>query len=154
MADPTLKDGFDAADAERTTFLERARDYASLTIADVLPPHNQQANEELPNSWRNIGGVGVENMTGRLMTSLFPVGVPWFEFAATAELRASQELSAEQKNEWIALLYARELVVASKMEASNYRLANRAALESLMICGNTLTRLAPDYDLRYYRFDN
>lgn len=154
MPEPkTLKDQFGAADQERGRLLELWRDYAILTIPDVLPRSQQAAHDEFPAAWRNIGGVGVENMVGRLLTSLFPVGLPWFAIEASAEVMADRALSEADKAAFGALLFQRELVIAAKLESTNYRTAARSALESLIVCGNTLLRAGPGYDVRYYRPD-
>ena len=162
MTKETISDRFGEADEKRSSLLQRCRDYASLTIPAVLPPAGQSQDDELPACWSNIGGEGMENMVGKVLTSLYPVGIPWFAITPAAEVKAAvgsltgygTPLTADQYNEFAAMLYAWELVAASKAEASNYRLAKRAETESLLICGNGLTRMARDYSLRYFRFDN
>jgi len=154
MSKETIESRFKKADQDRATLLAHSRDYASLTIPEVLPPANQDENTELPSCWTNIGGEGTENMIGRLLTSLYPVGLPWFRMDISTELRASRTISTEDKNRLISMIWQRELLTASRLEATNYRVASRAALESLIICGNALTRQANDYNLRYFQFND
>jgi hypothetical protein len=157
VADPkNLKAQYEEADGKRASFMERCRNYAALTIPDVLPPLNQTLDSELPACWRNIGGVGVENMVGRIITSLYPIGVPWFRILPSADVRASVdrgELPVDYYNEFVLKLAVRELIAASHMENTNYRVVKRAVIESLVVCGNALSRTAKDYNQRYFRFD-
>ena len=154
MANKSIGQQFMDADAKRTTLLDECRQFSALTIPDVLPLENKTVNDRLERCWTNTGGEGMENMVGRSLTALFPIGLPWFHKDVSAEVRASTEISEDDKLALYTALMRRELLMASLLESTNYRLAKRSQLESVYICGNGLTRMASDYSHRYFRFDN
>jgi hypothetical protein len=150
----TLKSDYEAADQKRSAFLERARDCAALTMADVLPRQNMKQDQVYQRAYRALGHIGIENLVGRLLVALYPPGIAWFRFSPSAEVKADPSLVPEEFLAFEGYLYGRELLVQSKLESTNYRVVKRTALESILVAGNALTHLTDDYRLKYYRLDN
>ncbi len=157
----TLADEFRDQDARRATVLRRARECSALSISDVLPQLGLNEDGAIPEVFRNLGSNGAENMVGRLLVSLFPVGVPFYRFLPSPSIRANQNMTPELIGGLESMLYSRELQVQDYLELSNYRLAQRAALESLIVTGNSLTVLdSPEpargkhnFSMRYFRLN-
>ena len=60
-------------------FLDRAWDAAELTLPFILP-RDTTHNQELPTPYQSIGATGVNNLTAKLMLTLFPPNTPFFKF--------------------------------------------------------------------------
>jgi len=149
----TIASDFDAAQAEREPVLTRAREYAAFTIPAVLPVEGQTEAQEHLRAYQSVGASGTENLVGRLLVALFPPGVPWWRFLPSAELEADESIPPGYLEAFAVKLYAREMVVQSKLDSTNYRMAERSALEDILVAGSSLTQLDDDYRLRRFRFD-
>ena len=59
--------------------MERAWDAAELTIPFILPRHRTQ-DHDLPTPFQGIGARGVNNLSAKLLLTLFPPNSPFFKF--------------------------------------------------------------------------
>jgi len=157
----TFEDEFKKTDEARSRFMAGARECAALSIPDVLPPLNHTQDAEFPKTFSSLGNVGSENMVGRILVSLFPVGIPFFRFMPSPSILANPYLSGDEIGALESMLYGRELQVQNTLELTNFRVAARTALESVLITGNALPVLDdPDpangrhnFRMRHFRTD-
>ena len=63
----------------RQTFLEEAWDAAELTLPFILP-RNATYNQTLPTPYQGVGARGINNLTAKLLLTLFPPNSPFFKF--------------------------------------------------------------------------
>ena len=148
----TLKAEFEAQDAKRANVTERVRECAAFTIPWVLPEENTKGTDTILQPYQSLGSSGIENLVGKLVGSLFPTGTPWWSTVPSAQARTS-DLSPEDMEAFKATLLARDLLIESKLDDTNYRIAQRAVLENVMVAGNSLAFLTRDYMLKTFRFD-
>lgn len=157
---------FTADDASRLAILERVRLCASLTKPWVQPPLNQQPNTKLPEVYQSVGSSGVTNLEGKMLLSLFPPGLPWFQLILNPKIRYNPQVDPNLIDQMEQALFLRELVIQSVLESANiesvgarrerragFRSRKRMALSQLLITGDVLEYLDDDYRLHVYRRD-
>ncbi len=154
MADKrTLKSEFDNADARRSSMLERARECAELTLPSVLPRAGQTKDAELVRPYQSLGAYGSTNLTNKLLLSMVPVGVPWFQETASARIRGDAGTTPESLTVLEAQLYFRDLLIRDQLEAARLRTRYRTSIEQVVILGNTLSMMTDDYTIKTFRLD-
>jgi len=135
-------------------FMERVRDCAAFTVASILPPAEvRSTRDRLPESYQSLGYMGVKNIQGRLLLSLFPVGMPWFTFAPPPALLRDPGMTNDVITEIQSALYTRELIIQSQLDRTNYRKQMRLNLEQMIVTGNCLFQVLDSYEIKSYRFD-
>ena len=149
----TIAKQYEQAANFRETILERVRDASVMTVNSVLPPVNDTDASEWDRAYQSLGAMGVENLVGRLLMALFPPGTPWFRFMVAPATAADPTVDPAELNDLEAFLYARELQVQSRLDATDYRAQYRTQLEHLIVAGNTLGLMQDDYEVRPYRMD-
>ena len=148
----SIKSDFDTANKQRQTVLDRLRACAAFTIPWVLPNDDIAETDEILQPYQALGAQGVENLVGKLLVSLFPTGTPWWSSRPSAEARAG-DLPPDVLEAFANHLAARDLLIEGKLDSTNYRMAQRSALEQIIVLGNSMTRLTSDYQTRGYRPD-
>ena len=168
MKQTTIKGEFADLDNDRAEFLSHLRDCAAFTIPSILPPASVTGtNKRLPEAFQSLGARGVKNIQGRLITTLFPIGTPWFSLRLPPHLefgagRDVPDETVDAVNEGIA---ATELVVQSQIDRTNYRRAFRMTIEQAVVLGNWcyqvldkpadgMPQVQQPYNVRVFRFDN
>ena len=63
----------------RQWFLSRAWEGAEVTIPFILP-RNYTLDQDLPTPYQGIGARGVNNLSAKLLLTLFPPNSPFFKF--------------------------------------------------------------------------
>jgi len=156
----TIKKQFERLHTQRYPILQRVREAAAYTIPSILPeeefPFGEGQSEqqrELLRPYQSLGARGVSNLASKLTMTLFPPGIAWFRFTPSPAAVYDAEISDELFAQWWAFLSERERRVSQKLDTTNYRIAQRTAIENLLVAGNSLTRLNDDYSMVAYRFD-
>ena len=62
----------------RTTYLERAREAAKLTIPSLVPDAGHSSATKLYTPYQGVGARGVNNLASKLLLSLLPPNAPFF----------------------------------------------------------------------------
>lgn len=156
---------YHAATSERDQHLARARRCAELTLPPYLPDLGRTSGDALKKNFQSLGARGVSNLQGHLVTAIWPVGVPFFTYEATAEIRHSTRISAERKQAIADELYIREMIVQAAVESirgrgarqpATFRTIKRTVLGHALITGESLELLnddGDDFQLRTFRRD-
>jgi len=139
--------------AAKSEVLERAREHAALTVPSVVIDIGSTINDPMLQSYQNIGSDGVSNLRSHLLTALFPP-IPWFRFVPSAKVRTNVLIDDEMFAMFENWLYARELLVASQVDAHNHRVKQAVAIGHQLIVGDSLVRLMKDYRLKNYPVEN
>jgi hypothetical protein len=133
----------------RQNFLERAYDAAELTIPFILP-RNKTQDHDLPTPFQGIGARGVNNLSAKLLLTLFPPNSPFFKFQiddfTLQELQAQRAPVEEALN-------SMERSVMDEVEAKAMRVPLNEALRHLIITGNACIHVDKDNAMRVFHLD-
>ena len=134
----------------RTTYLERAREAAKLTIPSLVPDAGHSSATKLYTPYQGVGARGVNNLASKLLLSLLPPNAPFFamrlddftiqELAQTDGARAKVD---EALNKY-------ERAVMTEIENSGMRSPIFEALKQLIVAGNVLLYLPPEGGARVF----
>lgn len=134
----------------RTTYLERAREAAKLTIPSLVPDSGHSSATKLYTPYQGVGARGVNNLASKLLLSLLPPNAPFFamrlddftiqELAQTDGARAKVD---EALNKY-------ERAVMTEIENSGMRSPIFEALKQLIVAGNVLLYLPPEGGARVF----
>jgi hypothetical protein len=108
-----------------------------------MPPRGSGPYTDLPTPYQGLGAQGVNNLSSKLLLSLFPPTQPFFRLvpADPESLRASGDKVQSQVEEGLARM---EKVVASEFEVMALRVKLFEALKHLLVAGNVTLQLLPD----------
>lgn len=125
---------------DRQQHLTRAYDASALTLPYLLPDNDRSKDDELPRIYSGVGARNVNNLSSKLMLTLFPPGSPYFRMEIddqTLEELTQQEGMRAQVEE---ALGSRERTVLSKFEANALRVPLSEAIMHLIVAGNVLIK--------------
>lgn len=84
--------------AEREAFLERAYDNCELTIPSLIRRNGDNSYTDPDAPWESIGAFLLNNLTNKIVLSLFPAGLPWIKLSPSRDVIASlAELDDEER---------------------------------------------------------
>jgi len=145
-----MKDKGSAADryahlsADRTTFLDTARDCARVSLPYLIPPTGTYSGQKLPTPWQSMGAKGVNVMASKLMLSLFPVNTSFFKLQINdGEFTKDPQLDAQARTEIDLALSRMERTVNQHLAESQDRVVLFQAMKHLVVSGNVLVYLGP-----------
>jgi len=145
-----MKDKGSAADryahlsADRTTFLDTARDCARVSLPYLIPPTGTYSGQKLPSPWQSMGAKGVNVMASKLMLSLFPVNTSFFKLQINdGEFTKDPQLDAQARTEIDLALSRMERTVNQHLAESQDRVVLFQAMKHLVVSGNVLVYLGP-----------
>jgi len=137
---------FKILDSLRTSKLERARYYSSLTLPTILPPEGWTEQSALPQPYSSTAARGVTNMASRMLSALLPLNdMPFFKF----EMASGEEPEPDIYSYLDALSYQ----VFNKLSTANLRETIYQLLQHLIIVGDVLLIMDDDYNFRLIRLD-
>ncbi len=154
MADTTIKGRYTALESTRSPYLERARECAKLSIPSLMPPNGHGSTSKLPTPFQGIGSKGVNNLSSKLLITLFPPNSPIFrhmidDFAL--EKLAQKEGARAAVEEALA---RHERAVQTDIETSGDRVTIHEGMKQLIVSGNVLLYLPPKKKgMRVFRLD-
>ncbi len=142
----SLQERFFIMDSDRSAKLDRARQCASLTIPQLMPPDGWTEIDALPQPFSSEAGRGVVNMSSRILSALIPLNdMPFFQF--------SLKDGTEPNPETYTLLESLSYQVYNKLSGKNLRSAVYQALQSLITVGDVLMIMEDDFSYRLVRLD-
>lgn len=146
----TAQGRYDQLAASRSMPLYRAREAAKLTIPALVPPVGSTQATRLPTPFQSTGARGVNNLSSKLLLSLFPPNQPFFrmeigEFAI--EQMTRQPGMKAQVDKALAKI---EREVQTEVETSAIRTSVAEALKHLIVAGNVLLFMQPAGTVRTY----
>ena len=142
-------------DAAREEVLRRCQRLAAVTIPSVFPWSEQSENEVLDTPYQGIGARTVNNLSNKLLLTLFPVSSPFFKLEVSEGiLQKLQEEGAEGiKTQVESKLLEMENIIQSDMEVNAFRTTIFEALRSLVVTGNFLLYIPAEGEPVGYRLD-
>lgn len=151
--DPGLKGRWMKLDSSRSNVLLRAREYSRLTIPSLLPPLGSTQNTTLPTPFQSVGAWGTNNVSSKILLTLFPPNTPLFKLAVddftVAELAQNPDARAEVELG----LNRIERAVTTEIETLALRVPIFEALKHLVVTGNVLIYIDNDGKMKVYRLD-
>jgi hypothetical protein len=137
---------FKILDGLRTSKVERARYYSTLTVPSLLPPDGWTEQESLPQPFSSTAARGTTSMASRMLSALLPLNdMPFFKF----ELKSGEEPDAEIYSYLDALSYQ----VYNKLSTANLREIIYQTLQHLIVVGDVLLIMDDDFNFRVIRLD-
>ena len=133
----------------RQTFLEEAWDAAELTLPFILP-RNATYNQTLPTPYQGVGARGINNLTAKLLLTLFPPNSPFFKFQIddfTLEELQQQRAPVEEG------LNSMERAVMDEIEGKAMRVPLNECIRHLLITGNALLHADKNNAIRVFHLD-
>ena len=134
----------------RTTYLERAREEAKLTIPSLVPDAGHSSATKLYTPYQGVGARGVNNLASKLLLSLLPPNAPFFAMRLddfTIQELAQSEGARAKVDE---ALNKYERAVMTEIENSGMRSPIFEALKQLIVAGNVLLYLPPEGGARVF----
>ena len=152
----------------RTIYLNRAIDCSKLTIPALVPESDMyqgwQGNtyNKLPSLYQGSGANGVNNLSAKLLLSLYPPAQPFFRL--TMDANKIRDYVAQQGGEeenvttmFDQVLSKMERQIMRKLDQIQARPAIFEAIKHLLVAGNALLYIGPDrikmYSLRSFCVD-
>lgn len=134
---------------KRQCFLDRAWDAAELTLPFILP-RNGDLDQDLPTPYQGIGAKGVNNLTAKLLLTLFPPNSPFFKFQI--DDFTLQELGG-MRSEVEEGLNSMERAVMDEVEAKAMRIPLNECLRHLIISGNAVIHVGKGGSIRVFHLN-
>lgn len=158
-AEGEIAELFNAYDNARSAHLERAREYAELTIPSVLPPDGFTENSELIVPDSSLGAKLVTNLSSRIVSAALPAGLPFIRASLKLEEMDTELLQQIMDDQEYAQAIDEDLALVERMiirslEQHQARLAVQLGVEHCAITGTQLAEKAEDGTWRVYRLDN
>ena len=147
MEEQTLKARFRKMEKDREPFLDRAQRASLLTQPALFPPdeHNEYSN--LKDPFQSQGSRGVENLTSKMLTALFPPGVVWFKYRLTPEgenaITGSPSVNQRTKGQIDSILLDRAKKVWGVLEQPWFRPRLTELFRHLIVGGNGILQQLP-----------
>lgn len=147
----------------RDPYLRAAYDSARLTIPSLFPePSDAQDSDrnrkELEVPWQELGARATNNVSSKLLLSLFPPSHPILKYQVEPSIAAAARESEGSNDEMTKVqkgLGQREIELTELIEADGIRSSLHEGLRQLVVAGNVLIR-KPDDDeggLRVFRLN-
>lgn len=142
---------YQALEAKRAPYIERARESARLTIPALMPPLGKTGARELEVTKQSLGGRGVNNLASTLLLALVPPNAPFFRLQLSPEIEVQIEGEAKTEIEKSLSLWERSVV--AEVERSGLRTPMFSGLRQLLVAGNVVIFFRPNGGIRVYHLD-
>lgn len=149
----TLQQRYEQLAQHRTSYLNRARSCAALTIPAMLPPDGHSPTAPLPTPWQSLGARGVNHLSSKLLLALFQPNAPFFKLGIDELLLEKLTKQPELKAEVDEGLARVERSVMGEIETTAVRVGVFEALKHLLVSGNVCVFMNPKGGLRIFRLD-
>ncbi len=139
----------------RSIYLRRAIDCSSLTIPALVPESDMYSgwqgntSNKLPSLYQGSGANGVNNLSAKLLLSLYPPAQPFFRLTMDAAgIRDYVEQSGGQEENITTMfdqvLSKMERQIMRKLDQIQARPAIFEAIKHLLVAGNALLYIGPE----------
>ena len=158
----SLKNEYEKLKQDREEFLQRGHRNSILTIPAALPLEGQQRHQ-LPQNFQSIGSRGVNNLSSKLLLTLFPPTLPFMRLKVAPSTMASLVAEAGSEDKAAAVMAEVEASLSriekeavSEFDQDGWRPALAEGLRQAVITGNALLYDRPGglrpaaYDMRRY----
>lgn len=146
-----------ALDGKRAQHLTRCRLCAKLTIPSILPDIGVDDNTDLPIPYQGLGARAVNNLSAKLLLTLFPPNTSFFRLdpdpGVIEELKELSPENADVKQRIEKQLRQLEQTCIQDFEQKAMRVKLFEAIRNLVVTGNSLVEIQEEGDLRVHRID-
>jgi hypothetical protein len=164
----TLRTRYQRGETERQPALDKAREFAKLTIPKIFPPEGKTMSTRLYRPYNGKNAAAVNSIVTKLVTAMFPVGQPFFRLdvdeLAMKRLAAqiaqafpdpaqAQAAAAEQAQVIAEGLAKIERSITQEIQASALRSKLSEALKQVVIGGVSLVHVINPKTVRVHRLD-
>jgi hypothetical protein len=150
----TARSRYSTLEGIREQYLEAGRDASELTIPTLVPPAGHSSATKYYTPFQGVGARGVNNLSSKLLLSLFPPNSPFFRLVVDAFLLNSLQVDAEVRAEMDKALMNVEKAVQREVETSATRVVAFEALRQLVVAGNVLLYVPKEGSIRAFRLEN
>lgn len=148
-----VKQEYEKLIGNRTECLRRARNNSAFTIPAIMPEEGHTETTRLPEPWQSVGARGINNLTSRILMTLFPPNTANWRGTISPSKLIESGLSPEEVSEFDAALSGLEQEFRRNFEASGDRSILFELLQTHLISGDVFARFLENGKLRYYRLD-
>ena len=145
---------YSVLEVERKVYLDRAIESAALTIPTLVPPHGHSSTTKYPTPYQSIGARGVNNLSSKLLLTLFPTNTPCFRSDIDQYTLERLGQDPAQKAAVDAKLAKRERAVQRKIETEAIRVSAFEGLKHLLVAGNAMLYLPKGGGMRVFTLRN
>jgi hypothetical protein len=134
----------------RSSFIQRAKDGALVTIPSLFPSEQNTSNTTFPTPYQSIGARGLNHLASKLLVALLPPNAPFFRLSlddATLESLGADELKRGEVEEGLAKI---ERTVMQEIETLALRVPFFEALKQLILAGNSLIYMPKEGGIRVF----
>ena len=152
----SLEGLYQKLEAERYSYLQRARDAARLTLPFLFVEEGHNSTSELPTPYQSVGARGVNNLASALLLSLLPPNAPFFRLVLNAAaLRGLEDAPQTEmiKTQIEVTMSKTERQIMAEIETNGYRIQTFEALKHLIVAGNVLLHVADSGGMRVIHLD-
>lgn len=138
----------------RTNYLERGRDSSEYTLPFILPREGSSSATDFKNPYSSVGGNGIQSLSSKLVSTLFPTNTPFFDIVLDPGVKAryEQETGVTQ-GDLQQSMGKITTTVNTYIDTSNYRSVLYSCFLHLLITGNVLL-FVKDEKLVLYPLDS
>lgn len=151
----TIADMWSAGERWREPFIERARDFARLSLPQFMPRYDGEVvdGERFAPRYSGRAARGVTNLASKLTIGLFPPTGPFVKFEPDLREAVEAGLDEEQLNDAILALSRRERALEAFLDGTGWRARAFFLFQHLLISGNYLLRQTKAGRFVGYRLD-
>lgn len=145
---------YERMQSDRDPFLQKARQCALVTIPHLFPPQGHTGSTVLPTPWQGMGARGLNNLSSRLLLTMFPANAPFFKMEISDfELQklAGQDGMRAKVDEALNRI---ERAVMTEIETNALRVGIFEGLKQLLVSGNVLFYLIPEGGIKVIHLDD
>jgi hypothetical protein len=140
---------------QREPFLRRARDASVYTIPSLIPPEGASGSTVYYQPYQSTGAEGVNNLSAKLLLSLFPSGTSFFritmdDFVVEELTRRTGQKAEDARAAFEEALGKVERAVTNRMEQVGSRTIHYEALRHLIVGGNGLLYIEDDAHEKFF----
>lgn len=149
----TTKARYLALEVHREPFLKRARESAKLTVPTLIPEAGHSTGSDFYQPFQGIGARGVNNISSKLLLTLFPTTGSCFRMVIDKEALAKAGVKDDQITKFEEALSKYESAVSREFEVQALRPSVHEAIKHLVVAGNVCLYSPPEGGLKVYRLD-
>lgn len=134
----------------RDPFLLRARQCSELTIPALIPPQDWSGTSELYTPFQSVGARGVNNLSSKLLLTLFPPNTPFFRYRIDEFSVEKMEQNENLKTKIETGLGKMERSIVNEIETTADRVPAFEAIKHLVVGGNILAYIPPQGSMKIF----
>ncbi|WAW09996.1 portal protein [Oxalobacter vibrioformis] len=151
---PNLAQRYEQLSGIRSSYLDRARECAALTIPTLIPPESNSSGTKYPTPRQSVGSRGVNSISARYLLTLFPPNEPFFRLTVAESVLAELSGTEGARGEVEEAMASIERSIMLKMETTPIRPIIFEAFKHLIVAGNVCLHFLPGLEgAKLFRLD-